>query len=110
MGALRVAFERREAPNSRIEFVEALRCRQIMHIVENLDAFNFDLAETLIHRIHAGVVGGCAVVSGAGGGIDRHRGQAVAKRVHSGTRLAFLTAGTAAFRAVALVRGRRTAG
>ncbi len=72
MGALRVAFERREAPNSRMEFVEVLRCRQIMHIVENLDAFNFDLAETLIHSIHARVVGGCVVVSGAGGGIDRH--------------------------------------
>jgi hypothetical protein len=48
MGALRVAFERREAPDSPIEFVEVLRCRQIINIVENLDAFNFDLAEALI--------------------------------------------------------------
>jgi hypothetical protein len=45
MGALRVAFKRREAPDSRIEFVEVLRCRQIMNIVENLDAFNFDMAD-----------------------------------------------------------------
>jgi hypothetical protein len=63
-----------------MEFVEVLRCRQIMNIVDNLDAFNFDMAETLVHRIYARIVDGCLVVSGADGGIDRHRGQAVAKR------------------------------
>ena len=35
--------------------------------IENLDEFNFDLAQTLIHRVHAGVVDGCVVVTGAGG-------------------------------------------
>src|SRR5258706_2543464 len=103
MGALRVAFERREPSNSSMERVEVLRYRQIINIVENFHAFNFDLAQTLVHRIDAGIVGECAVVSGAGGGIDRHRGQAVAKRVHSRTRLAFLTTGAAAFGAIALI-------
>jgi len=96
MGALRVAFERREPSNSLMEFTEVLGLRETMNVIENLDTFNFYLAESLIHRIHAGIVGGCVVVTSAGEGIDRHRGQAVAKRVHSGTRLAFLTAGTAA--------------
>jgi len=36
--------------------------------LRTLDAFNFDLAQTLIHRVHAGVVDGCVVVTGAGGG------------------------------------------
>src|SRR5258706_7153010 len=104
MGAPRVAFERREPSNSRMEHVEVLRYRQIINIVESLHPFNFDLAQAPVHRIHARVVGGCAAVSGASGGIDRHRGQAVAKRVHSRTRLAFLTAWTAAFCSIVLVR------
>src|SRR5258705_5455148 len=104
MGALRVAFEGYEASNSGMERVDILRFRHVINVTENLYALNFDLAETLIqHRLHAGVVGGCVVVSGAGGGVDRHRGQAVAKRVHPRTRLAFLTAGAAAFGAIALV-------
>src|SRR5258706_8223499 len=97
MGALWVALERREPSNSGMEFVEIMRCRQIMNIGENLKTFNFDLGQTLIHRIHGRVVGGCVVVRGAGGGIDRHRGQAVAKRVHPRTRFAFLTAGPRLF-------------
>ncbi len=80
-----------------------MRCRQIMNIGENLKTFNFDLAQTLIHRIRGRVVGGCVVVCGAGGGIDRHRSQAVAKRVHPRTRFAFLTTGAAAFGAIALI-------
>jgi hypothetical protein len=81
MGALRVAFERHEPSNSGMEFIEVLRCRQTVNIVENLDTFNFDLAQALIRRAHARIVNGCVVVTGAGGGIDRHRRQAVAKRV-----------------------------
>jgi hypothetical protein len=46
-----------------------------MNIVENLDAFNFDLAQTLIHGIPRTSRGEWVVVSGAGRGIDRHRGQ-----------------------------------
>jgi hypothetical protein len=84
-----------------MERVEVLGYRQIMNLVENLDAFNFDLAQTLKHRIHGRVVGGGVIVSG--GGIDRHRGQAVAKRVHPRTRFALLTAGASAFGAIALV-------
>jgi hypothetical protein len=30
-----------------MEFVEVLRCRQIIDVVENLNALNFDLVETL---------------------------------------------------------------
>src|SRR6266403_2084795 len=78
MGALRVAVERRELANCDMEIFEVLRFRQAMNFVENLDAFNFDLTETLVHRVHAGVVDGCVVVTGADGAIDRHRGQAVA--------------------------------
>jgi hypothetical protein len=44
-----------------MEFVEVMRCRQIMNIGENLKTFNFDLAQTLIHRIYGRVVGGCVV-------------------------------------------------
>src|SRR5258706_9829090 len=69
------AFERREPPDSRMEFVEVLRCRQIKSIVENLDALNFDSAHALIRRANARIVNGCVVVTGAGGGID-HRGEA----------------------------------
>ena len=105
MRTLRVAFKCGEPSNSGVQHVEVLRYRQIMHIVESLNTFNFDLAQTLIHRIHARVVGGCVVVSGAGGRIDRHRGQAMAKRVHSRTRFAFLSLRAAAFRGVALVCG-----
>src|SRR5712671_7689921 len=97
MGTLRIAFQRCEPPNGRMEHVEVLRARQIINVVEKLNTFNFDLAQTLIHSIHAGIVGECVVVIGAGGGIDPHRGQAVAKRVHTRTRLAFLTAGAATF-------------
>ena len=32
MCSLRVAFQRRDPPNSRMEFVEVLRCRRIMNI------------------------------------------------------------------------------
>ncbi|SRR6266446_1917866 len=103
MGALRVAVERRELANCDMEIFEVLRFRQAMNFVENLDAFNFDLTETLVHRVHAGVVDGCVVVTGADGAIDRHRGQAVAKRIHSRSRFAFLSAGAAASGAVALV-------
>src|ERR1700687_5009072 len=81
---------------------EVLGTRQIMDVVESLDSFNFDLAETLIDRVLARVVGRCGAVSG--GGIDRHRCQAVAKRVHSRTRFAFLTAWAATLCAIALVR------
>src|SRR5258705_9170068 len=104
VGALRVAFERREPPNSSMERGHVLGPRQIMHFVENLQAFNFDLAQALIHRTHAGVVSEWVVVRRSGGCIDRHRGQAVAKCVHPRTRLALWTAGAAAFCAVALVR------
>src|SRR3981189_1339917 len=103
MRTLRVAFKCGEPSNSGVQHVEVLRYRQIMHIVESLNTFNFDLAQTLIHRVHARVVGGCVVVSGAGGRIDLHRGQAMAKRVHSRARFAFLSAGAVAFGAVALV-------
>jgi hypothetical protein len=67
MGALRVAFERREPSNSLMEFTEVLGLREIMNVVENLDTFNFYLAESLIHRIHAGIVGGCVDRSQAEG-------------------------------------------
>src|SRR6266516_7828501 len=103
MGALRVAFEGYDASNSGIERVEVLRFRHVINVTENLYALNFDLAETLIHRLHAGVVGGCVVVSGAGGGVNPHRVQAVAKRVHPRTRLALLAGGAAAFGTIALV-------
>src|SRR5258708_31667810 len=103
MGALRVAFERREPSNREKQRVEVLGSRQIMHIDENFDALNFDLAETVVHRVQARVVGEWVVVSQGGGGLDRNRGQAVAKRVHPGTRFALLSAGAAAFCAVALV-------
>src|SRR6266436_9677705 len=93
VGALRVAFERREPPNSSMERGHVLGPRQIMHFVENLQAFNFDLAQALIHRTHAGVVSEWVVVRRSGGCIDRHRGQAVAKRVQPRTRLALWTAG-----------------
>src|SRR5258708_15519418 len=104
VGALRVAFERRGPPNSSIERGHVLGPLQIMHFVENLLAFDFDLAQALIHRTHAGVVSEWVVVRRSGGCIDRHRGQAVAKRVHPRTRLALWTAGAAAFCVVALVR------
>ena len=58
MGTLRVAFQGREPPNSRMEFLEVLRYRQIMNLVENLNALNFDLTEALIHRIDGRVVDG----------------------------------------------------
>src|SRR5258706_1325029 len=80
MRTLRVAFKCGEPSNSGVQHVEVLRYRQIMHIAESLNTFNFDLAQTLIHRIRARVVGGCVVVSGAGGRIDRHRRPAMAKR------------------------------
>src|SRR3989442_9482889 len=99
MGALRVAFERREPPDSRMEFVEVLLYRQIMHIVENLDALDFDLAKTLKHHVHARILDGGRAVRDE---IDC-RGQAAVKRVHSRTRFAFLTAGAAAFGAIALI-------
>src|SRR5713226_5999498 len=105
MGALRVAFERGEASDGLMEGVEVLGSRQGINVVEDLEPFNLDLAETVIHRVHARIVDGCIVVTGAGGGgggggIDQHRSQAVAKRVHSRTRLAFFTAGAATFRAI----------
>src|SRR5260370_33421848 len=103
MGALRVAFERSEASDGLMEGVEVLGSRQLINVVEDLEPFNLDLAETVIHRVHARTVDGCVVVDGAGVGIDQHRGQAVAKRVHSRTRLAFFTAGAATFRAIPLV-------
>ena len=78
MGVLRVAFERREPPNNRMERVEVLRSQQIMNFVENLNAFNFDLAKTLIHRIREGVLGGRVAVCGS----RDHRCQALPKRVH----------------------------
>ncbi len=62
VGALRVAFERREPSNSSMERGHVLGPRQIMHFVENLQAFNFDLAQALIHRTHAGVVSEWVVV------------------------------------------------
>src|SRR5438552_10948402 len=49
VGALRVAFERREPPNSSMERGHVLGPRQIMLFVENLQAFNFHLAQALIH-------------------------------------------------------------
>src|SRR6478672_2192076 len=95
MRALRVAFQRREASNGHMQRVEVLGSQQHMNLVESLDAFNFDLAETifdlaetLTHRINGRIVGGCVAV-GTGNG---RRGQAMAKRVHPRTRLAFLTA------------------
>src|SRR5216683_622237 len=103
MGALRVAFERGESSDGLLEGVEVLGSRQGINGVEHLEPFNLDLAETVIHRVHARIVDGCVVVTGAGGGIDQHRGQAVAKRVHSRTRLAFFTAGAATFSAITLV-------
>src|ERR1700694_2451222 len=99
MATLRITFQRREPPNSFMEIVEVLRHRQIMNVVENLNALNFDLAETLIHPIHGRVVDGCRTVRGKSG----RRGKAVAKRVHSRTRFALLSAGPAAFRAIPLV-------
>src|SRR6266403_4876986 len=105
MGAPRVAFERHEPPHSRMEFVEVLRCRRIMYIIENLDAFNFDLTETLIHRVHRGVVDGWIVVAVADRDIDRRRRQAVPQRIRSRTRFAFLRAGAAASGTIALVCG-----
>src|SRR6185295_13119016 len=100
MRALRVAFQRREASNGHMQRVEVLGSQQHMNLVESLDAFNFDLAETLTHRINGRIVDGCVAV-GAGNG---RRGQAMAKRVHPRTRLAFLTAWAATFRAIAFVR------
>src|ERR1700681_3191158 len=102
MSALRVAFERRQPSNSTMEGAQVLRFRQIMHIDENLDAFNFDLAETLIHPTNTRVIGEWVIVSCAGS-LDPQRGQAMAKRVHSRTRFAFLTAGAAAFGAVPFI-------
>ena len=49
VGALRVAFERREPSNSSMERGHVLGPRQIMLFVENLQAFNFHLAQALIH-------------------------------------------------------------
>src|SRR6476660_9667094 len=102
MGALRVAFERRESSNGLMERVEGLGCRQVINVIEGLNPFNLDLAETVIHRLHERIIG-CGAIS-VGGGIDRRRGQAVAKRIHSRTRFAFLTTWAAAFRGVPLVR------
>src|ERR1700676_837853 len=99
MGPLRVAFQRREPLDSRMEFVEVLRYRQIMNVVKNLNTLNFDLAETLIHRIHGRVIRGCRRVASS----KVRGGQPVAKRVHPGTRFAFLTAGAAAFGAIPFI-------
>jgi hypothetical protein len=99
MGALRIAFERRETSNSRMEHVEVLKSRQIMHFVENLDAFNFNLAETLIHRVHARGAGGCVTAGGSNG----RRGQTVAKRSSVNALCLLDWGGAAAFGAVALV-------
>jgi hypothetical protein len=100
MRPLGVAVQRREAPNSRMEFIEVVRSRQVVNIVDSLEPRNFDLAELLIHLIQEGVVGGC----GAGCGSRDLRSQAVAERVHPRTRFALLSPRAAAFRAVALVR------
>src|SRR5260370_38715332 len=80
--------------------IEVLRSRQNINLVESLDAFNLDLAETLTHRVNRRVIGGC-IAAGASNG---SRGQAMAKRVHSRTRFALLSAGAAAFRAIPPVR------
>src|SRR5713226_18870 len=87
MGALRVAFQRGESSNSLMERVDGLGSRQIINVVEGLKPFDLDLAETVIHRLHGRIIG-CGAFSG-GRGV---RGQAVAKRIHSRTRFALLTA------------------
>src|ERR1700732_2647237 len=99
MRPLGVAVQRREASNGRMQPVDVVGSRYIMNVVKRLNPFNFDLAETLIHPIH--VVGGCNA-HGGGRGL---RGQAVAQRVHTRTRLALLTERAAAFCAIALVCG-----
>ena len=99
MGALRVTFERRELPETGIERAGIGQLPHITDFVEYLCTFNFDLSEALIHRIQERSIG----VTEAGGAIDRHRCQAVAKRVHSRTRFALLSLRAAAFRGVALV-------
>jgi hypothetical protein len=102
MGALRVAFESRESSNGVMERVKVLGSGQGVNFVERLNLFNLDLAETVIHRLHQRLIGCGAIVGGPG--IDRSRGQAVAKRIHSRPRFAFLAAWAAAFCAVPLVR------
>src|SRR5260221_5529841 len=80
--------------------IEVLGSRQNINLVESLDAFNLDLAETLTHRINRRVIGGCIAVGASNGS----RGQAMAKLVHPRTRFAFLTAWATTFRAIAPVR------
>src|SRR6266404_29750 len=99
MCALRVAVQRRQAPNGRMECIEVVGSRQFVNVVERLNTFNFDLAQTMIRRIREGVLGGRVAVCGS----RDLRCQAVPKRVHSRTRFAFLSAGAVAFGAIALV-------
>jgi hypothetical protein len=93
MSALRVTFERGGLPEMGIERSEVSQFGHITNLVEELCTFNFDLPEALIHHIQ----GRSTDVTEAGGAIDRHRCQAVAKRVLSRTRFALLSLRAAAF-------------
>ena len=82
MGALRVAFERRESLNSDMELFQVLRYGKIVNVVKDLDALDLYLVKTLIHRLHAGAVGGYIAIRRS----NSCGCQAMAKRVQSGTR------------------------
>ena len=102
MGALRVALESRELSNGVMERVKVLGSRQGINFVEGLNLFNLDLAKTVVHRLYRRFIGYGAIIGGRG--IGRRRGQAMAKRIHSRTRFAFLGAWAVAFCTISLVR------